>query len=72
MHPRMIHAKAVMIDDELALAGSANLDGRSLFLNYELMIAFYDRKAVRRLCPLGRGAAAGMQALSGAPPRRDP
>ena len=47
LHPRMIHAKAVLIDDELALAGSANLDGRSLFLNYELMVAFYDRKAVR-------------------------
>jgi len=42
----MIHAKAVVIDDELALAGSANLDGRSLFLNYEMMVAFYDRKAV--------------------------
>jgi cardiolipin synthase A/B len=47
LHPRMLHAKAVLIDDELALAGSANLDGRSLFLNYELMVAFYDRKAVR-------------------------
>jgi cardiolipin synthase len=47
LHPRMLHAKAVLIDDELALAGSANLDGRSLFLNYEMMVAFYDRKAVR-------------------------
>ena len=46
LHPEMIHAKAVVIDDELALAGSANLDGRSLFLNYELMVAFYDCKAV--------------------------
>ncbi len=47
-HPAMMHAKAVIIDDELALVGSANLDGRSLFLNYELMVAFYDRKAIRR------------------------
>ncbi len=39
--PHMIHAKAVVVDDELALAGSANLDERSLFLNYELMVAFY-------------------------------
>ena len=46
LHPRMIHAKTIVIDDELAFAGSANLDGRSLFLNYEMMIAFYDRKAV--------------------------
>ena len=45
--PRMIHAKAVVIDDELALAGTANLDERSLFLNYELMVAFYERNAVR-------------------------
>lgn len=46
--PEMIHAKAVVIDGSLALAGSANLDGRSLLLNYELMVAFYDGADVRR------------------------
>lgn len=47
LFPRMIHAKAILIDEDLALVGSANLDGRSLFLNYEMMVAFYDHKAVR-------------------------
>lgn len=46
LHPRMVHAKAVLFDDDLALVGSANLDGRSLFLNYEMMVAFYDRRSV--------------------------
>jgi cardiolipin synthase len=44
--PRMVHAKLVVFDDTIALAGSLNLDQRSLFLNYELMVAFYDGRAV--------------------------
>jgi len=46
--PFMLHAKVVVIDEQLALAGSANLDLRSLFLNYELMVAFYEPADVRR------------------------
>ena len=46
--PEMIHAKAIVIDDEIALSGSANLDERSLFLNYEVMIAFYKQADVLR------------------------
>ena len=46
--PRMLHAKLVIVDDVLALAGSANLDSRSLFLNYEMMMAFHDPAAVER------------------------
>ena len=47
--PEMIHAKAVVVDDDLALVGSANLDARSLFLNFELMAALYDRAHVARV-----------------------
>ncbi len=46
--PAMLHAKLAVIDDELALAGSANFDNRSLFVNYELMVAFHDSADVRR------------------------
>lgn len=46
--PYMLHAKAVVIDDGLALSGSANLDSRSLFLNYELMVVFYAAQDIRR------------------------
>ena len=46
--PHMLHAKLVVVDRTLAMAGSANLDSRSLFLNYELMVAFHDRDAIER------------------------
>lgn len=46
LFPRMIHAKAVIVDDALALCGSANLDGRNLFLNFEMMVAFYGRAEI--------------------------
>ncbi|HXZ97382.1 MAG TPA: phospholipase D-like domain-containing protein [Burkholderiales bacterium] len=46
--PYMLHAKAVVFDDALAMVGSANLDARSLFLNYELIVAFYAAADVQR------------------------
>lgn len=39
--PQMAHAKAVVVDDALALCGSINLDLRSLLLNYESAVVFY-------------------------------
>ena len=38
LHPQMIHAKHILIDDHFALTGSANIDMRSLYLNYELSL----------------------------------
>lgn len=43
MLPSMNHAKAVVFDDSIALCGSCNLDSRSLLLNYESMVVFYDK-----------------------------
>lgn len=34
----MVHAKALLFDDTLGIVGSANLDIRSLFLNFELVL----------------------------------
>jgi cardiolipin synthase len=48
LFPAMLHAKAFIFDDSLALVGSANLDERSLFLNYELMVAFYDASVIQK------------------------
>jgi cardiolipin synthase len=46
--PHMLHAKAAIVDEELALVGTTNLDSRSLFLNYELMVAFHDAGDIAR------------------------
>ncbi len=42
LSPHMNHAKAVVFDQSVALAGSVNLDSRSLLLNYECAMVFYD------------------------------
>ena len=37
-----MHAKAMIVDDALALIGTSNLDTRSLRLHYETNLAVYD------------------------------
>lgn len=53
--PRMLHAKALIIDDAVAVTGSANLDMRSLLLNYELALWIYSPEKVRQLESWMRG-----------------
>lgn len=41
--PRILHAKLIIVDD-VVYVGSANLDQRSLRINYEMMIRFQSRE----------------------------
>lgn len=44
--PEMVHAKAIVFDEDLAISGSPNLDSRSLLLNYESAFVFYGRSDI--------------------------
>jgi len=44
-----IHSKVVIIDDEIASAGSANMDLRSFMLNFEVNAFIYDKKVIERM-----------------------
>jgi cardiolipin synthase len=44
-----IHAKTMIIDDNLAIVGTVNLDNRSFYLNFEIAIIMYDRLVVKDL-----------------------
>jgi len=46
---KMLHAKALLVDDSLCVVGSANFDMRSLFLNYEIALFFSGSAEVERL-----------------------
>jgi cardiolipin synthase len=47
-HPSMVHAKALLIDD-CGFAGSANIDIRSLYINFESMLVLHDAADTHRL-----------------------
>lgn len=47
--PAMFHAKVMVVDDVLAVVGSANFDNRSLELNDELSVAVFDHQLAARL-----------------------
>lgn len=65
LHPHMLHAKAVVFDDDLAMCGSINLDLRSLFLNHEASVLFYGRAEIDWL-------AAWIEARRGEAQRHEP
>ena len=53
--PRMLHTKAMLVDDDLAIVGSANFDARSFRLNFEVSVMFADATIAAGLARLIEG-----------------
>lgn len=47
-----IHAKMIVVDDEIASVGTANIDVRSFSLNFEVNALIYDRTLAHRLAEI--------------------
>lgn len=56
--PRMIHTKALLVDDSTVLIGSANFDHRSFRLNFEVSALFEDPQLGAALAQLIEGELA--------------
>jgi len=46
---KMLHAKLLLADGAVAMMGSANMDLRSLFVNFEIGVFLYSAEAIREL-----------------------
>jgi len=44
--PGFVHSKLIVIDDKIALIGTANLDFRSLYLHYEVSCLLYKTRSI--------------------------
>ena len=47
--PPVLHSKTLVVDDDLAVVGTANIDNRSFRLNFEVVAAIYDGDTCREL-----------------------
>lgn len=70
--PGMTHAKAVSIDGEWAMVGTANLDNRSMFLNFEQMAVLDGEEEARLVestlaAQVARSRELTLEELSGRP-----
>jgi cardiolipin synthase len=71
--PKMLHSKLVLMDDQAAVLGSANMDIRSLLLNYETAMFVYSAAEIAAVedyfesimadCACGIGAASLLRQL---------
>ena len=50
-----LHAKVLVVDDDVGVIGSPNVDMRSFFLNFELGVFLYDRPQIEAMATGFRG-----------------
>lgn len=67
--PTMHHGKTMLIDEDMAIVGSANFDARSFRLNFELMLVFYDARMNAQLATLFERDLGESERVSGREPK---
>ena len=60
----LLHTKSIIADGEISLFGSLNLDPRSIYLNFEITLAVYDRAFAAELERLQSQYAAAAAPMS--------
>lgn len=45
----MVHAKTIVVDDNLTTIGTCNIDNRSFLLNFEINAVFYDEEVAKQM-----------------------
>ncbi len=51
-HAGFMHQKCILVDDQLAMTGSTNLDNRSLHLNFEIMVGISDPDLISQVAAM--------------------
>lgn len=67
--PTMHHAKTMLVDDDLAIVGSANFDARSFRLNFELMVVLYGKTHTDALAAMFEADLELSERITGREPR---
>lgn len=70
--PRFIHAKTCVIDSDLSIVGTANLDNRSFRLNFEVVVAIYGDKTNQALAAAFENDLEGTRPVKNKELRREP
>ncbi len=70
--PPALHAKTMLVDSDAAIVGSANLDNRSLRLNFEVAAICYGETPVQRLAAIFETDLRNAREITPAALQRDP